>query len=228
MKHGAFALIVMLAFGTASGLTQPSNPDPARFEKDISAFEAEDRASPPAPDSTLFFGSSSIRYWDVAHAFPNMKTIKRGFGGSRVSDNIHFADRIVFPYKPKTIVFYAGDADVAANKTAEQIFGDYKTLVALIHARLPQTPMVIVGTKPSLAHWKQMDTIRRANALVKQLVAGDPLLAYADVDQPLLGADGKPRPDFYVENGLNLNEQGYKAWTDAVRPVIEAPWPKKR
>jgi lysophospholipase L1-like esterase len=205
---------------------QPPNPDPQRFEKDIAAFEAEDRASPPAAGSTLFVGSSSIRYWDVAKAFPGTKTIKRGFGGSHVSDNIHFADRIIFAYKPALIVFYAGDADVAANKNADQIFADYKTLIGLIHARLPQTPVIVIGTKPSPAHWKQIETIRRANTLVKEYVANDPLVAYADVDQPLLGPDGRPRPDFYVENGLNLSEQGYTAWTAAVRPVIERPWPK--
>jgi hypothetical protein len=205
-----------------------ANPDPARFEKDIAAFEAEDRASPPPPGSTLFVGSSSVRYWDVAKAFPDMKTIRRGFGGSHVSDNVYYADRIIFPYKPKLIVFYAGDADVAANKTADQIFADYRTLIAMVHARLPQTPMVIIGTKPSLAHWKQVETIRRANTLVKELAAADPLIRYTDAERPLLGPDGRPRPELFAENGLNLNEVGYQVWTAALKPAIEAPWPKPR
>ncbi|MDH4064951.1 MAG: GDSL-type esterase/lipase family protein [Acidobacteriota bacterium] len=197
------------------------SPDPRRFEKDIAAFEAEDRAAPPPAGSTLFVGSSSIRYWDVAKAFPTRSTIKRGFGGSHVSDNVYYADRIIVRYKPALIVFYAGDADVAAGKTAEQIAADVKTLIALIHERLPGTTMVIIGTKPSPAHWAHIDTIRRANRLVKALVANDPLAAYADVDDALVGSDGHPRPDFYAENGLNLNERGYEAWTAAVRPVID-------
>ncbi len=28
-------------------------------------------------------------------------------------------------------------------------------------------------------------------------------------------------PEFYAENGLNLNERGYAAWTAALRPTIE-------
>jgi hypothetical protein len=203
------------------------SPDPRRFEQDIAAFEAEDRASPPAPGSTLFVGSSSIRYWDVAKAFPARRAIKRGFGGSHVSDNIYFADRIIFPYKPALIVFYAGDADVAANKTADEIAADCKALIAAIHARLPGTPTVIIGTKPSPAHWKHIDTIRRANALVMAFVAKDPLVVYADVEQALIGPDGQPRANLYAENGLNLNERGYAAWTDAVRPAIERSWPRE-
>lgn len=203
-----------------------TNPDPKRFEKDIAAFEAEDRAAPPPAAAALFVGSSSIRYWDVAGAFPGMKTIKRGFGGSHVSDNIFYADRIIVRYKPKLIVFYAGDADVAANKTADVIAADYRRLVATVHERLAGTPMVLIGTKPSPAHWKQMETIRRANALVKQLAGADPLLRYVDAEQALLGPDGGPRPELYAKNGLNFNERGYQIWTGALKPAIEEAWAK--
>ena len=70
-----------------------------------------------------------------------------------------------------------------------------------------------------------MDTIRGANAAAKALAEADPLLDYVDVEAALLGADGKPRPDFYAENGLNLNDKGYAAWNAAVRPAIEKNWP---
>jgi len=218
--------LVVLAT-TAHGAAAQGSLDPARFARDIEAFEAADRVTPPKPDSTLFVGSSSIRYWDLAKAFPRLTWIQRGFGGSHVSDNIYYADRIIFPYKPKLIVFYAGDADVAANKNADSIFTDYKTLISLIHSRLPGTPLVIVGTKPSPAHWKQIETIRLANALVKEFVETDPLVRYVDVERPLLGADGQPRPDFFVDNGLNLSAAGYQAWTATVRPAVKATWPKR-
>ena len=153
-------------------LVQPGS-DPSRFEKDIAAFEAEDRLSPPPPGAVLFVGSSTIRYWDTAKAFPGLTTIKRGFGGSHVSDNTYYADRIIVPYKPTLVVFYAGDADVAAGKSADQIFADFKTLIAMIHEKLPGTQTVIIGIKPSPAHWKHMEAIRRANALVASFVARD-------------------------------------------------------
>jgi lysophospholipase L1-like esterase len=70
-----------------------------------------------------------------------------------------------------------------------------------------------------------METIRAANAAAKALADADPLLEYVDVEAALLGADGKPRPNFYAENGLNLNDEGYAAWNAAVRPVIEKNWP---
>ena len=198
------------------------NPDPARFEKDIAAFEAADKASPPAPGGTLFVGSSSITQWDVAREFADLKPIKRGYGGSHVSDTIHFAPRIIFPYKPSLVVFYAGDADVAGGKSAETIAADTATLLALIHKTLPGTRVVVIGTKPSPLHWKHQDTIRdgqRADARRPSRATRWP--AFADVEAALLGTDGQPRQDFYAANGLNLNDAGYRAWTAAVRPVIE-------
>jgi lysophospholipase L1-like esterase len=221
------AIVMMLLVHGATAFAQ-ANPDPARFGKEIATFEADDRAAPPPEGATLFVGSSSITYWDVASAFPNMKTIKRGFGGSHVSDHIAYADRVIVRYKPKLIVFYAGDADVAANKPADRIFADYRTLVAAVHERLPNTPMVIIGTKPSPAHWKQNDTIRQANRSVRQFAASDPLLRYVDAESALLGADGRPRPELYADNGLNLNERGYAVWNDAVRPAIEEEWARNR
>jgi hypothetical protein len=216
------AAVVCLEVGALKA--QAPNPDPGRFEKDIVAFESDDHLSPPPRDAMLFVGSSSIRYWDVATAFPGIATIKRGFGGSHVSDNIYFADRIIVRYQPRLIVFYAGDADVAGNKNADQIAHDYKEFISLVHGKLPATPMVIIGIKPSPAHWSRMDTIRRANVMVRRLVESDHLVAYVDVEAPLLGADGKPRPDLYAENGLNLNERGYEAWTNATRATIESSW----
>lgn len=200
-------------------------PDPGRFEADIAVFEAEDRARPPLPGGVLFVGSSSIRYWDLAKAFPGRRAIKRGFGGSHVSDTLHFAERIVVPYRPALIVFYAGDADVAGGKSAEQIAMDYRALLALIRAKLPEARTIVIGTKPSPAHWSHMATIRAANAAARALAAAEPLVDFVDVEAALLGPDGRPRADYYAENGLNLNERGYDAWNAAVRPAIERYWP---
>jgi lysophospholipase L1-like esterase len=119
------------------------------------------------------------------------------------------------------VVFYAGDADVAAGKSADQIFADFKTFIAMIHTKLADTPLVIISVKPSPAHWAQMDAIRRTNALVQAYVAADPLASFVDVVGALLGSDGRPRPELYTENGLNLNDLGYAAWTKAARPAIE-------
>src|SRR5437762_3290494 len=72
---------------------------PERFEKEIAAYEAQDRENPPPKGQILLTGSSTIRRWTtLAHDFPEHKVINRGFGGSQIADATHFAERIIFPY----------------------------------------------------------------------------------------------------------------------------------
>jgi hypothetical protein len=193
-------------YQSADAAQSTTDPDPKRFESEIVAFETQDRAAPPRHGEALFVGSSSITYWNLELAFPGRSTIKRSFGGSHVSDHIYYANRVIIPYKPQLIVFYAGDADVAANKSADRIFADYKSFIALIRDSLPTTRLILIGTKPSPAHWTHMTTIRAANALVKEFVSRDTLTTYVDVERALLGPDGSPKRELYAENGLNLND----------------------
>src|SRR6476619_4722811 len=99
---------------------------PARFESEIAAFEKWDHQNAVPRDCILFVGSSTIRLWQTADAFPDLPVINRGFGGSTVADVNYFADRIVFKYKPRTIVFYAGDNDIAGGRSPERVFGDFE------------------------------------------------------------------------------------------------------
>ena len=226
-RPGALAIGLVALVLVHPLLARQAAPDPRRFETDIAAFEAEDRARPPVPGGVLFVGSSSIRYWDLAKAFPGRLALKRGFGGSHISDTIHFADRIIVPYRPALIVFYAGDADVAGGKGADQIAADYRALIELVHAKLPEARTIVIGTKPSPAHWAHLTTIRAANAAARALAEADRLVDYVDVEAALLGPDGRPRADCYAENGLNLNDRGYDAWNAAVGPAIEGHWPRR-
>ena len=219
-RVGVAAVVATAVMAPRATLAQ-GNPDPARFAKEIAAFDEEDRTTPPPAGAVLFVGSSSIHYWDVAKAFPRLKTLRRGYGGSHVSDTQHYADRLIARYQPSLVVFYAGDADVAAGKSAAAIAADTEALVRWIHEHLPRAGVVVIGTKPSPLHWAHMATIREANARLKAALAKDANAAYTDAESALLGPDGQPRADFYQENRLNLNERGYAAWTAALRPVIE-------
>ena len=106
----------------AQPATEQKQPLEPRYEKDIRAFEAADKTNPPPQDAILFVGSSSIRLWtNLAAAFPGHKVLNRGFGGSHLSDSVTFVDRIVTPYKPKLVLLYAGDNDIASGKSPEQI-----------------------------------------------------------------------------------------------------------
>ncbi|MEP9359371.1 SGNH/GDSL hydrolase family protein [Sphingomonas sp. KR3-1] len=193
------------------------------FAAEIAAFEARDALAHPAKGGVLFLGSSSIRMWtDVAHDFPGMKVLNRGFGGSTIPDSVRYLDRIVIPYAPKTIVFYAGDNDLEAGHSPEQVAGDFQMLVSKVHAKLPRTRILFISIKPSLSRWKLIEQIRATNALVLGYVATDPALTYVDIVPAMLGPDGKPRPELFREDGLHMTRAGYDIWRKAVAKALKA------
>ena len=107
--------------------------------------------------------------WQTAESFPDLAVINRGFGGSQASDVVHFAQRIVLKYEPRTIVFYAGDNDLADGKSPEQVAGDFEKFVELVHDKLPDTEIIYLPVKPSLARWKLWPKMQETNALVARI-----------------------------------------------------------
>lgn len=123
------ALSLLVVLGTAAALwaqsDAPDRAEPKRWEETIRTFEEWDSKNSFPKDAVFFVGSSSIHLWATRDCFPDLPVINRGFGGSHISDVNHFADRIVLPYRPQVIVFYAGDNDIAAGKSPSQVLDDY-------------------------------------------------------------------------------------------------------
>jgi lysophospholipase L1-like esterase len=214
------AAIVALATSLAPRVTAQTAE---RWDPAIQKFEQGDKVSAPPQNGVLFIGASSIVRWNLPEYFPELgaKAINRGFGGSQSVDAVRYVDRIVVPYHPRVVVYYAGDNDVEANIPAQEIAHQFTLFDQKVHAALPQTRIVFISIKPSIRRWKWIDTIKSANAMVKEYCAIHPNLAFMDIEQQMLGADGKPNPALLVEDGLHMTPAGYRIWTAALRPLLK-------
>lgn len=219
-RRALLALTLALA-GTRGLLAQAPAAATDKWAAEIAKFEAADQATPFAPGGIVFVGSSSIRLWDVAAAFPGHRVLNRGFGGTQIIDSVNHVDRLVIRHKPATVVFYAGDNDLSAGRTPQQVEADFAAFVARVHAALPATRIAFIGIKPSIARWALIAKVREANRLVRAACDRDDRLGFVDVDAAMLGWDGKPRPDLFVKDGLHMSPKGYDIWNTLVRPFIE-------
>ncbi len=221
MLAGQVLLISILSAAVvASSGDAAADPDPNRFAGEINAFAEWDGKNAAPAEPVLFVGSSSIRMWRTRESFPDLPVVNRGFGGSHISDVIHYLDRVVLPYNPKVLVFYAGDNDIAGGKSARRVEQDYRRFVGLVHARLPAARVIFITIKPSGQRWSLWPEMKKANELVRDFCSRDERLFFADLATPVLGADGLPRPEFFLSDRLHLNPQGYVAWTAALRPIL--------
>lgn len=193
------------------------------WEGAIMKFEMVDKAHPPAPGGILFVGSSSIVFWDLKAAFPDLPVLNRGFGGSQVSDVITFFDRVVTPYSPKTIVFYSGDNDLDVGaKTPEQVIADYKTFFTKVREKLPDAKIINFPVKPSVKRWHLYDKQKLVNTAVADYLAQDKNAVNMDYTARFLKEDGTPNPDLLRPDGLHMNEKGYAIWNELLRPYLTA------
>jgi lysophospholipase L1-like esterase len=215
--------VVWLVLFTSQARAQNAAPPTAaadKWEKTIAQFEAADQKSPPPRDAVLFVGSSSIRLWDLKKSFPDLPTINRGFGGSQMSDAARYARRIITPYKPRLIVLYEGDNDLAANETPEQVAADFDELLKAVRSELPTTPLVVIGAKPSPKRWALIDQQRVLNRLLAERCQADGHATFLDIERPMLAADGQPKASLFREDKLHLNDEGYRLWSSLVAPLV--------
>lgn len=223
MKYQKFYFIFLLILlATFAARAQETYTRANLWEKEINAFAEIDRKQTPPENAILFVGSSSIRMWENLRAsFPNLKVINRGFGGSRLEDVDHYFNQIVTPYKPKTIVLYAGENDLNEGVAPETVVESYRKFAEMVHQKLPKTKILYVSAKPSPSRWKIADQFRRANDLIKAEIARDRKAKYVDVWTAMLGANGEPLPEIFRDDKLHMNEKGYAIWTRIIEKYLK-------
>ena len=198
----------------------PAPAGPERWEPDIRRFEEQDRQQKPEPGAVLFYGSSSIVRWKLPKAFPKERVVARGFGGSQLSDLLHYARRVILPQRPAVLVVYAGDNDLASGVSPEKVAQNFRDLARLVHTELPATKIVYLGIKASIKRWALADKIRLANQLIQQHCQFDSRLTFVDLFSPMLDDQGQPQAALLDQDELHLSDAGYELWNKLLTPIL--------
>jgi lysophospholipase L1-like esterase len=225
-RFSVILFVLFFVFSIQYGYSQNNDasvkdPDPKRFEKQIDKFSHWDRKNSYPKNSVLFIGSSSIRLWETYVFFSDYPVINRGFGGAHISDVIHFYNRLVLKYKPQIIVFYAGDNDIAYEKSPEHVIDDYKRFIELVQADLHDTKIIYLPIKPSLARWQFWTKMNTVNISIREYCEDESNLYYVDTANPMFGSDNQPDKSLFIADSLHLNQKGYQKWSDILSPFLK-------
>ena len=192
-----------------------------RWRREIDALlQADQRVAPPL-GGLLFVGSSTIRLWQgLEQAFEGTAypVLRRGLGGSRLSDWPGLVPWLVTRYVPRQVIVYAGENDIAEGASPYAVLADFIRFVQAVHEERPGTPIAFVSLKPSPSRLVHLAAMREANLLVQTWVLAQEGLDYIDVHTPMIGADGQPRAELFVRDRLHLSAEGHALW----RQVISA------
>jgi len=218
LKRIFFVLVLLVA-----GILLHAQEEPHPFWNDIQAFRQKDSVQFPPANAILFVGSSSFTMWqDVQDDFPGYTIINRGFGGSSLTDVIRYADDIIYPYKPREIVIYCGENDLAASDsvTAQTVFERFRILYAMIRNRFKNVPVVYISMKPSPSREKLFPKMIAANSMIQGFLKKKKKATFVDVYHKMLKEDGTPIDTIFLEDKLHMNKSGYAIWQKELLPYL--------
>lgn len=187
------------------------------YESEVQALERI-TASVNGNRPPVFYGSSSFRLWDTLAEDVDPRVLNLGFGGSTLEACDYFFSRLVPPVHPRSLLLYAGDNDLGDGRSVDEVLGWYRSLAGKVEALPGGIPFGFVSVKPSPARVSILDRIRRFNSRVRSEIETRPSSYYVDVFTPMLDPAGKPRAEFFLEDGLHLNREGYRLWSRLLRP----------
>src|SRR2546423_8183006 len=200
----AFALALSAA--GAGAQTQPA-ADPVlerALGAEIDRFLEADRAAPPAACQVLFVGSSSIVKWrgSLAADMAPMPVIDRGFGGSHIEYVNRWFDQIIAPYRPRAIVFYAGENDIDAGKSVARVVADFDAFMARKTQVLGRTPVYFISLKPSKLRFAQFPLQSQVNGAIRAPAVTRSVLHYITVVSTMI-ENGNTK-DIFEPEGLHI------------------------
>lgn len=193
------------------------------FWKEVQEFKKINKENPISKKPILLVGSSSFTYWkDVNEYFPNKNIVNRAFGGSRLLDLNYYADDLLDPYKPRQIIIYCGENDVATdNPTAAEVFERFKTFFRKIRQKYPRVPVAYVSIKLSPSRQQFWPIVKEVNQMIESYLKTQKRAEYIDITEIMNDSEGKVRTDIFLDDMLHMKPEGYKLWTKVMAPYLK-------
>ena len=169
----------------------------------------------------VFTGSSSIRMWkDLPVLFQNPKIINTGFGGSKASDLLYYLDELVLDFNPSKVIIYEGDNDISSGHKINFILKNIKSIIKKVQEKNKYVQIILISAKPSIMRWDLRRKYIQLNKKYKNLALKNNNIHYADIWSQMIDS-GELKTDIFIEDGLHLNEKGYKIWEKVLHPILK-------
>ncbi|MCB0664920.1 MAG: hypothetical protein KDC80_03815, partial [Saprospiraceae bacterium] len=119
------------------------------------------------------------------------------------------------------VFIYEGDNDISSGKTRDEILEDTKMVLDKIWSSDPETEIVLISPKPSVARWNLKEQYLALNTALSDLAEDHENLRFADVWHPALDENGMVMKDIFIQDNLHMNQKGYAIWETTIKPFLK-------
>ncbi len=194
------------------------------WESHMQVFDSLNTVEFSDANTLLVTGSSSVRLWDSIHTdLAPYQVMQRGYGGAKLSDYNHYADRIIKPHQFKAILIFVAN-DISGgdfDRTPREVLQLFKTLVKQIRERNSETPVFWIEITPTPRRWHSSDQIREANSLIKNFCEKNADLNFISTFDVYTNQEGLPDSTLFRKDMLHLNRDGYILWADRITMTLQ-------
>ena len=195
-----------------------------RYAGAAAALATRSRAAVREPVGTLLVGSSIFRRWSsAAEDLRDEGVVNHGFGGSRTWELLAYAKELVIDFRPAVVVCYCGSNDINAGASAAAIAERVEIFMEAIEHALPGVGVVYVSINRAPQKRDRWAIVDDANRRIESACRNASNRVFVDVNEGLFDADGSPRTDLYLEDGLHFRPAAYhEVFGPAVRAAVES------
>ena len=194
------------------------SPIEEEYEADVRELEINLHNKELENKKTILFGSSTFKDWNNANQDLSISNLSNlGFGGSTLVSCRTYFNRIVVPFNPDTMIFYAGDNDIGSGTTADELLTEFMLFTSEVTEKIPHTRCFFVSIKPSIFRKDYLKIILEANDKIKKAINHLGQWKYIDLCSPMLETGYEK---FYGEDPLHMNVLGYSLLSKLIRDEL--------
>ena len=171
----------------------------------------------------MLAGSSSIEFWTSSKEdLAPVVSYNHGIGGTTIEEwDEKLNQRLVFPYKPKMVVYYVGINNVINSKQdPTTIWNNLKNFMDHTHEALPNTKVQYIMMNLIPGYSSYWNTINTVNAQIIEYQKTNTWLTLINPGTALLKENGEPNAAYFRTDGLHLSYYGYVVWGGIIKESI--------
>jgi len=179
----------------------------------------------------ICYGPSNITYWySLEQDMLPYKAQNHGMGGCIDADLIHYAPRVLYPYKPSVVIIQTGSNDIAAGIPLETILKNKKQMYDLFLEQMPETQLIVCSGLPLPGRTYFWEATAKTNALLKELCEKTERMHFLDATDAMLCGTGEEKfkisngcyfnPELYRMDKIHLNKKGHDIWTGLMKDLL--------
>ena len=203
-------------------------PVPSSLKKFMpKLFKEKLRVAKNSKVDFVMIGDSITHSWSkYPNVFEGSNLLNLGFPGDRTQNVLwRIENGALDGISPKLVTLMIGTNNMHDSKKAypadkaDDIFAGIQAIVTELRTRLPKSKVVIFSVFPR-KEGSENERVKELNKMLPQLSDGK-YVSHLDLNAFFLNEEGHQNKVLYNRDLLHLNDQGYRVWSKAFKPLLE-------